>query len=119
MTFGGVDLESELRRLIGVELSSVTFVRDYVQIHFEEVALTAFNPITVTTNTSWRSGSAGFRDALIERINGRLVAVAVSTEALALDLHDGARIEVSLREADYVGPEALTFVSAEGRIFVA
>jgi hypothetical protein len=66
-------LAEALRTLVGGELSSVTFVQDYVQPDFNGPGMTAYTMPTVTYGSeSLKFGQPGYRDALCAQI-GRKV----------------------------------------------
>jgi hypothetical protein len=105
-----------VRRLIGLELSSVTFVRDYVQLGFDGPILNAVTLPTIQVGQrQYRSGGAGYRDALCGRI-GRVVKNASIREddAFRMDFDDGTELSISLRPQDYTGAEALSFTDDHG-----
>ena len=100
-----------LRSIVGEQLSSVEFVQDYVQLHFDGRTLTAYTRPTVATgedHSAW--GQPGFRDALCERIARTVCSVAVSTgQEIRIAFDDGSSVAISLRPEDYSGPEAAMF----------
>jgi hypothetical protein len=105
-----------LASLVGRELSSVEFVRDYVQLRFDGPYLTAVtHPSVDVAGTRYTWGRPGFRDALCERI-GQVVARASVTEheQVRLEFGDGAAVVISLEDKDYCGPEAVLYFADEG-----
>jgi hypothetical protein len=100
-----------LLRLIGMELASVTFIRDCVQLGFDGPVLNALTPMVLTTNgTTVTSDDADFRNRLCERIEGRVTKIQLRPlESLAIRFADGSLVSLSLREEDYPGPEAIVF----------
>lgn len=106
--------------LVREQLSAVTFVQDYWQLAFDGSGFTVFSSITVT-GPDWqvRDDDVEFRNRLCERI-GRLVAkVSVDLEAVRLVFDDDTQISLSLQEAHYTGPEALTFQAfGQGVLYV-
>lgn len=95
--------------LRGLELSSIEFVRDYLQLRFDGPYLTVLTPITVYCGEAIVAPqSPGWRDALCDQI-GRRVQDAELCEgrAFILKFEDGVEFSISLRIEDYVGPEAL------------
>ena len=112
-----VPLAEGLRELRGRQLSSVEFVQDYVQLKFDGPRLSAYVlPVVALNGKRLRHDGAGYRDELCARI-GRTVLDADfrDGEALSLRFDDGAVIEISVRDKDYAGPEALEFVDARQR----
>jgi hypothetical protein len=99
---------SLLQEIIGEQLSSVEFVQDYVQLHFDGPILTTFVwPVVSTHGKTTRVGEPGYKDALCARI-GRNVHTADVIEGaeVLVEFEDGARISISLRPENSVGPEA-------------
>jgi len=104
-------------QLVGTELASVMFVRDYVQLGFDGPVLNALTPIAVTTNGGIpvTSGEADFRHRLCELIGGSVTEVRLrSGEALSIRFADGSLVSLSLRAEDYPGPEAIVFFANGG-----
>ena len=94
--------------IIGEQLSSVEFVQDYVQLHFDGPILTAFVwPVVRIPGALIRVKDPGYKDALCARI-GRNVRKVNFLEAVELlvEFEDDSIISVSLRLEDSVGPEA-------------
>jgi len=101
----------------GEELSSVTFVRDYIQLDFSGPGFTLYNLPEVfipeglqMAEGSYASGEPGYRDALCLQI-GEIIEAFSIEEGIALELkfENGTIFRTSLRDEDYVGPEAGTF----------
>jgi hypothetical protein len=63
-------------------LSGVGFFSDYVQLHFNlNPLLNVYTPIRVTMDgSSWKTGEAGFADALLGQMNKRVAKVMVEPE---------------------------------------
>ncbi len=115
---GGTDYFHEL---IGEDLSGITFVRDYLQLQFNPpMMLNAYTPVTVRCGEgSATSGEKRFPNLLLAQLNKYVRAVEFTPEeALAIIFDDGSRIAVSLRLADYDGPEALNFFGKNNEIVV-
>ncbi len=101
-----------LHAIIGESLSAVTFVMDYIQLHFNGSGLTALTlPSIRISGRLWTASDEGWRDRLCERIGIVVRRAYIQEEELAIDFEDGARIAVSLRPSDYRGPEAINFSS--------
>jgi hypothetical protein len=105
-------LDEALQALIGEQLSSVTFVMDYWQLAFDGHGLTVFNPAAVTgPDFHVEDRDERFRNRLCERISHKVVGVAFrSGNCLTISFDDDGVIEVSLRQQDYRGPEAINFL---------
>jgi hypothetical protein len=113
-------LTDALSRLKGTALSSVEFLRDYVQLHFDGSTLTAYTqPYLVRESkaTSW--GDSTYRDSLCALIGVQIEGTEViEGRELTLVFDDGTALKVSLDNRDYRGPEALEFVSGSGPSWV-
>jgi hypothetical protein len=97
-----------LQKIIGEQLSSVEFVQDYIQLHFDGPTLTAFVwPVISTNGKTIRAGEPGYKDAVCASI-GRKVQSAEVVEGVEvlIEFADGPRISISLRPEDSTGPEA-------------
>jgi hypothetical protein len=102
---------SAYNQIIGEKLSAVVFVLDYHQLQFDGPSFTILNPITVIAGgSSVVVGEDQFRNHLCEQI-AKIVSCVVFREgdALIIEFEDGSMISVSLKEEDYVGPEAVIF----------
>lgn len=109
--------KSVLHYLDNEQLSAVTFVQDYVQLHFDGPCLTAYVwPHILNQKGSIAPKVPGYRDALCERI-GKIVVQAFEEpgERLAIVFADGVTLEVSLKEADREEPEAAMFHDQSGK----
>jgi len=105
-------------RVVGQQLSAVTFVLDYLQLQFDAYLLTVLTPLTVLIGeNSYRLGDLHYRDVLCERIAHRVTDVLLHPDHLRIGFDDNACFNISLREEDYVGPEAINFqFPEEGRM---
>jgi len=84
--------------LIGRQLSSVEFVQDYVQLHFDGPTLTAFIPPQIHTDTEvHRWGDCSYRNALCGCITEVVRGTTVrSKDSLQVTFADGTRLRISL-----------------------
>ena len=100
-----------VQRLVGRELSSVTFVRDYVQLGFDGPILNAVTlPMVRVGRRRYKPIGPGYRDALCGRIGRSVEKASVQeNEAFRISFDDGTELSISLRPEDYTGAEALTF----------
>jgi hypothetical protein len=115
----GQHTDNALNVLVGSRLSGVAFVMDYVQCDFDTAKLTAYTvPSVKVDERAWSRTDAGWRDALCERIGIAVRRVVRSDEQLSIDFEDNSTIVVSLRDCDYVGPEAFMLSSADHPIVV-
>ena len=103
-------LADALGKLVGHELSSVTFVRDYVQLAFDGPGMNAYTMPTVACGSeSLGLGQPGYRDGLCRQIGCKVERTEVDAQRVSIVFEGGAAISISLRDEDYRGPEALEF----------
>jgi hypothetical protein len=103
------------------ELSSVIFIRDYLQFKFEgdtdDAILTTFTlPTLLLNGTIYNHHSIGWRDALCSLINNVVKeAMEEDEHSIKITFEDNSILEISLREEDNDGPEAamLSFENSE------
>src|SRR5262245_18350546 len=93
--------ERLLQMLIGEQSSAVTFVQDYVQLHFDGLRLTVFSHAVVMRgdkNLHW--GEPGFRDALCNNIAKKVTEARVAHgDSIAIRFADGSTIKIPLQGA--------------------
>jgi hypothetical protein len=107
----------ELIGLPGRQLSAVTFVQDYLQLHFDGPTINAITlPVVHIGNNQIRFGTPGYRDELCDRI-GKLVvrAYVLPDDRLQIDISDQSSIVISLRARDYRAAEAVIFFADDTR----
>lgn len=111
-------LIEELTCLVGQKLGAITFIHDYWQLHFDDSILTVESRLTVAAETlRYRDGDAGFRDVLCKQVGATVHSAALTPTHLLITFENDGRIEASIRDEDYRGPEALKF-SREGRTYI-
>jgi hypothetical protein len=103
--------EKSLQMLIGEQLSAVTFVQDYLQLHFDGPRLTVFShPVIRLGDQTFHRGKPGFRDALCSNITKKVTEARVAYgDSLSISFGDGSMIKISLKDEDYSGGEAVNF----------
>jgi hypothetical protein len=111
-------LAEGVRGLVGRSLASVEFVQDYVQLHFDGPTLTAYTLPTVSSISS-ATLTSGWRDTLCEQIGSVVSKTEVQRDHLSIAFVNGAVVEVSLKDEDYVGPEALKFSLDANHVWIA
>ena len=102
--------------LVGRTLSSVEFVQDYLQLRFDGPYLTAYTLPTITAGPvklNW--AQPGYRDGLCTQIGHQITQAGIEGEDLLISFDNDAVVGISFREDDYQGPEALEFVSDDGK----
>ena len=100
-----------LWELVGREMSSVEFVRDYLQLRFDGPTINVYTPTTVVAGeeraTTW---DTHVRNLLCAQISKAVSSVSVEpAEALTLVFVDASVIRISLREQDYRCTEAVYY----------
>jgi hypothetical protein len=101
-----------LRSLIGEELNAVSFVMDYVELHFNgPVVRCIADPVASDEIRSWRFPEAGSRDALCSLIGVTLAAVDFEEDKyLGLGFSDGRRVTIPLSDDARHRGEAVHYV---------
>jgi hypothetical protein len=99
---------NSLEVLVGTSVGVVSFVMDYVQIHFNGPVLTCLtNPIVELQDERWRFPEPGSRDALCSLIEQVVVRAIVEEDVqIQIDFVSGHRLKVPLDYESRVGPEA-------------
>lgn len=114
-------MSSPLNDLRDIQLSSVEFVQDYLQLHFETALLTLYvwPDVADADAISVAFGEPGYRDALCSVI-GETVSEAALDEgsSLTVEFENGTVIALSLREEDRDVDEAGSFLSAPGEALI-
>lgn len=108
MSFG------QIEQLVGQEIDTVSFVRDYVELRIDYSILRALtNPMGSVDGIAWSFGQPGAADTMLRYIGRWVDAVeVVEDEYLLLRLDNDGTFRISLREEDRVGAEAAHFVPA-------
>ena len=103
--------EKSLQVIIGEQLSAVTFVQDYLQLHFDGPRLTVFShAVVMLGDKTFHGDNRGFRDALCNNIAKKVAEARVAYgESIAIRFADGSTIKISLKDEDYLGGEAVNF----------
>ena len=106
-----IEPNNPLEILVGREMSAVSFVRDYLQLHFDGPRLTLItDPVVQVDNVYYRAGMPGYRDALVGLVSKTVRRTSiVEGEAITLEYDDRTRISISLRSNDYQSAEAAVF----------
>lgn len=92
-----------IEQLLHQRINKIEEIHDYVQIHFANGAiLNIFNTFSV-------SGGE-----LVDLIGSEISGVNTNEIEANLLLSKGGAIHVGMTDADYVGPEAMEFIAANG-----
>src|SRR5215813_4606640 len=71
--------EKSLQMLIGEQLSAITVVQDYLQLHFDGPRLTVFSHVIVSLGDQvFHGGKPGFRDALCNNIAKKVIEARIA-----------------------------------------
>ena len=106
------------RQIVGEQLSSVTFVMDYLQLAFNPPpSMSIYTPLTVCcSGHEFARGDDQFRNRLCEQITKIVKSVEFrKEEAFLITFQDDSSISISLKPSDYTGPEALDFLGRNGQ----
>ena len=100
----------------GRSLSAVTFVQDYVQFEFDGPVLNAYVwPAVKLGEKSLVFKDSGYRDALCEQIGIPVSrAFEQAGKKIVLCFDGGAAFEISLKQEDRAGVEALMLQHCPG-----
>jgi hypothetical protein len=109
-----------IQTLIGMQLASIEFVHDYIQLRFDGPVLTINAPFQVYfAGHLCTKGSPGYRDALCERIGHTIIrANAIQGQQLSLEFDDDSKLTISLRSECQVTAEAAVLKQDAGDIYV-
>jgi hypothetical protein len=108
-------------RLVGRELSSVEFVRGYVQLRFDGPCLTVYTAVRLgDAEPGAGRGCVPDANALVALVGSRVRGADVQEDvALTLRLESGVTLGISLRPEDYTaGPEVAMLVLPEAETWV-
>lgn len=106
--------EHPLGGLVGQELDTVSFVRDYVELRIDYSIVRALTePSGTIDGIAWRLNDEGAADVM-RRYVGRTVADVEMTQdqRILLTFDRDAWLEIPLRPQDRSGPEAAHFIPA-------
>jgi hypothetical protein len=108
-------MKEPLEVIVGCELASVIFVRDYIQLDFDGPRLTILGDFELAVGElRISSGSPGYRDALCEAIDDRVTSAASSEDAIRIEFAGGLRFEMPLRQESLQCPEVAYLMSDSG-----
>lgn len=100
----------DLEELVGTKLTAVTFVQDYVQLHFADVRINAITQPTVVAESAVHWGEDGYRDRLCEQLGARVEAALVRAgDCLTISFQNGTKLVVRLDVHRGHSEEAATY----------
>ena len=114
-------LGDALRSIHGYPVSSIEFVQDYIQVHFDGPTLTTYTLPTVTTGVGTLGcKDVGYRDSLCALIGIQLKdSNVIAGQEMMLVFENGCELRISLDKEDHGRPEALQFQGVDGLLWVA
>lgn len=106
--------------IIGAELSSIEFVRDYIQFRFDGPCLSAItDPFILIEGKKYNRGERGYNDKLIEFIGLPIIDVLlIENTVLSLHFSQQRSINISLDPKDYVTAEAIIYSDSLGNDWI-
>jgi hypothetical protein len=96
-------------------LSSVEFVQDYIQLHFDDYTMTLYNPVKILQGSDGlRQEQVGFKDALCNLINRVVRDVScMESDRVEVLFDSGSSVVVSIADKDYSALEAILLCSRD------
>lgn len=106
--------------LVGAEVSGISFVRDYVDVHFDGPILRALSsPNVKIAGTEFQFPFGGSRDGLCMLIGKTVLAAREDARFLTLEFDGSGFLRIPLVTSE-LGPEAAHLVPiSEGRLDVS
>lgn len=114
--------EPDLAAILGEELSSVEFVRDYLQLRFDSPPLNLYTWPSVhrPAGEVLDRGAKGYLEAIVELIGRRVLSSDEFLDlGLVLDFEGGTQLAVPLSKSLEGVAEAVDFHGEPGRIWIA
>ncbi len=114
------NINQPLNSLVGMELSSIEFVRDYIQFRFDGSCLTAVtDPYIFVENKRYNRPDPSFCNLLISFIGSKVEETSVNEhELIQIQFSAGRSINISLKSVDYIIVEAARFDDGSGKWWV-
>jgi hypothetical protein len=108
-----------LGMLEGLELGAITFVRDYMQFHFDGPYLNAYVwPVVRRGERVLRRGEIGFLESLHALIGKTVVAAVVhAKDKIEIRFDDHVIVSIWLRPEDSVRGESAMFQDGTGKFW--
>lgn len=106
----------DIKSLVGEQLSAVSFVQDYVELHFEGPVIRAINnPIATINEQLFKFPDIGSRDALCSFISQKVTQVYYKEHVeLTILFSNGGKISVPLDDDSYRSPESVHWCPDDG-----
>jgi len=117
-----VDANNPFNCLIGKELSSIEFVRDYIQFRFDGPCITAItDPFIFVEGQQYNRSNVEFCNNLLSFINLSVVKThLIANKIITIEFSHNRSINISLNPNDYKGnsAEAVNFDIKNGGLWV-
>lgn len=111
--------ENALKELVGLSLSSVEFVQDYLQLRFDGPVLTAYIPPTIhIPSARLTRGDPGYADSICGLIGRAVIRTAVADLSVVIEFDEAFVVRISLKDEDYIAAEAIEFRTSKGARWV-
>jgi hypothetical protein len=111
-----------MKPILNEQLSSVEFVQDYLQLHFDGNTLTCFEfPRVVLNSKVYELSTVGYRDALCKIISHKVENVSLIEEShLEIIFEQGDQLILNLKRNDFNSDlaEFAYFTSIDNKIVV-
>lgn len=100
-----------LKMLVGCELSSLEFVRDYLQFRFDGPMITAYTlPRVKFEEETYEPGVLGYYDTLCSCISSTIRSASIiEDKEISLEFDSGIKLTIPLKPEDSQGTEAAIF----------
>jgi hypothetical protein len=96
--------------LVGAQVNAVTFVMDYVQVHFNGPVFTFLIPVYIQSpDEQLVFPGPGGRDALCELIGAEVASIRADAEVIELKFQNGRILRAPVSGEHRTGPEAAHF----------
>jgi len=107
---------NHIESLEGEELNIVSFVMDYVELHFNGPIVRALtDPIVKTTKGEYQFPKSGSRDALCKFIGKKVESIILRDNvSLTLIFFENEKIIIPLDDKNFTGPEAMHWCPVDG-----
>jgi hypothetical protein len=115
-------MDNPFKSILGEQLSSVEFVQDYLQLHFDGNTLTYYSwPNIIQGSRSLNIQTIGYRDALCEIISQKVIRILLfDNTQLDIFFDNDHQVSLSLKrnELNAELAEFIYFTDIEGGWFV-
>ncbi len=89
-----------------IRIDEIQRVEDYWWLRTDIYFICIYNPVFFEDSSGNQTELSA---AIAESIKGIVAQVSIGTEWVVFLLEDGCKLKVSIKDEDYVGPEAMQF----------